>query len=164
MKTTVVPAQITTVEDRIAGNLNFPQIILLVFSLIIGSAIYAVFPPKIHLSVVKIILIATQFAFFGGLAIRYHGKILAEWFTIYLRYHYRPRVYVFNKNDSALRDVVMSELPQKAVMQTKPKPVRKDKRIAQEQMEPGYLINEELFAMTVRPSKKGGMDVVLREL
>lgn len=164
MKTTVVPAQITTVEDRIAGNLNFPQIILLVFSLIIGAAIYAVFPPNIHLSAAKIVLIVLQFAVFGGLAIRYNGKILAEWLTIYMRYHFRPRIYIFSKNDCVEREVIMPEIEKTAA---KPviaaKVARKNKEVA-DQIDGRSLIDESAFAMSIRPSKKGGMDVVLREL
>ena len=33
MKTTVVPAQVTTVEDKIAGNLSFVQIIILIITI-----------------------------------------------------------------------------------------------------------------------------------
>ena len=58
MKTTVVPAQITTIEDRIAGNLTFIQIVLLICALILSTVVYAAIPPRIHLTVVKLILIA----------------------------------------------------------------------------------------------------------
>jgi hypothetical protein len=39
MRTTVIPAQITTVEDRIAANLNLTQIILLLASLFVATFI-----------------------------------------------------------------------------------------------------------------------------
>ena len=39
MRTTIVPAQMTTVEDRIAGNLNFTQIFLLVTALLYPNSI-----------------------------------------------------------------------------------------------------------------------------
>jgi hypothetical protein len=37
MRTRVIPAQITTVEDRIAGNLNLTQILLLMIPVILGT-------------------------------------------------------------------------------------------------------------------------------
>lgn len=99
MKTVVVPAQITTVEDKIAGNLTLPQIVLLVFSLVVGAGIYAAIFPKLHFNAVKIVLIGMEFSFFGGLALRYNGKILGEWLVIYLRFRSRPRRYIYTKND-----------------------------------------------------------------
>lgn len=46
MKTTVVPAQITTVEDKIAGSLTFTQIIMLVIPLLTSTAIYVLILPS----------------------------------------------------------------------------------------------------------------------
>jgi hypothetical protein len=37
MKTTIIPAQITTVEDKIAGNLSFAQILLFLAALFLGT-------------------------------------------------------------------------------------------------------------------------------
>ena len=53
MRTTVIPAQITTVEDRIGANLNLTQIVLLLASLFIATFIYATFPPKLVISFFK---------------------------------------------------------------------------------------------------------------
>lgn len=103
MKTTVVPAQITTVEDRIAGNLTFTQLILLVVPLIINAAIYVLIPPANYFNLVKGILIGLQFAIFGSLAIRIRGKILIDWLVILLRFKLRPRIYLFSKNDLSAR-------------------------------------------------------------
>ena len=78
MKTTVVPAQITTVEDRIAGNFTFIQIFLLIVALIVGTIVYAIAPPQMMLGSIKLSLIVFQFFVFGGLAIRINGKIVAD--------------------------------------------------------------------------------------
>jgi len=157
MKTTVVPAQITTVEDKIAGSLNFIQIILLVFSLIIGTAFYGLISPKLHLSTIKIILMAVQFTIFGSLALRYKGRILADWLVVYLRYKARPRVYVFDKNDIIARELPAGALEMKKETVAEEEP-RKD-ITKYDNSEPSYLRT----IIAVKPSKKGGLDVEYQE-
>ncbi len=160
MKQTVVPAQITTVEDKIAGSLSFVQIILLVFSLIIGTAFYGLIPPKLHISTIKIVLVLIQFAVFGTLALRYRGRILADWLVIYLRWKARPRVYIFDKNDSISRETLLQ--PEIAETETVRRMAKKRviKRAEASEM-PQFANSESLIS--VKPSKKGGLDVVYRE-
>ena len=166
MKTTVVPAQITTVEDRIAGNLTFIQIVLLICALILSTVVYAVVPPRIHLTVLKLVLIAVQFAFFGGLAIRFKGKILADWLIVILRYALRPRIYIFTKNDLASRDVVTPIIAikrNKVVEETKE---TTEAVYATREKEIDYqnILDNSLVTVSVKPSKKGGLDVSLEKI
>ncbi len=99
MKTTIIPAQITTVEDRIAGNLNFPQILLLVIAFGLSMAIYSFMPPKTGWSLEKICTMAAIASSISVLAIRVKQKIILEWIVVIARYMMRPRWYVANKND-----------------------------------------------------------------
>lgn len=104
MKVTVVPAQVTTVEDRIAGSLGLSQLLLLAGPVFAGSALYIILPPTMHSATYKLVVI-TILMFFGGLlAIRIKGKILLLWLVVILRYNIRPRYYLFNKNSLAARD------------------------------------------------------------
>ena len=105
MKTIVIPAQITTVEDKIAGNLNLTQIILLLSSLFIATFIYTVLPNKLQFTAYKIPLIIFEFVLLAGLSIRIKGRIVLQWLIVLLRYWMRPRIYVFNKNELYLRNV-----------------------------------------------------------
>ncbi len=105
MKTTVIPAQITTVEDKIAGNLNLTQIILLLSSLFVGTFVYTVLPNKMQFTAYKIPLIIFEFALFAGLSIRIKGRIVLQWLIVLIRYWMRPRIYIFNKNELYLRKV-----------------------------------------------------------
>ena len=161
MKSTVVPAQITTVEDKIAGSLNFIQIILLVFSLIIGTAFYGLIPPKLHLSTLKIILLIAEFAVFGLLALRYKGRILADWLVIYLRYKARPRIYIFTKNDPQSReqfaDIKIMQKEKTPLVATIKKKLKKNKLIDHPIFENSGSI------ISIKPSKKGGFDVEYQE-
>lgn len=161
MKSTVVPAQITTVEDKIAGSLNFIQIILLVFSLIIGTAFYGLIPPKLHLSSLKIVLMIGEFAIFGLLALRYKGRILADWLVIYLRFKARPRIYIFTKNDPLSReqfaDIKIMQKEKTPLVATVKKRIKKNKLIDHPIFENSGSI------ISIKPSKKGGFDVEYQE-
>lgn len=160
MKSTVVPAQITTVEDKIAGSLTFAQILLLVFSLIIGTAFYGLIPPKLHLSTLKMILMILQFAVFGLLALRYKGRILAEWLIVYLRYRARPRIYVFTKNDLGSRDLLTNVMPESM----EKKSVKAKARETDRDTEKNYpVFNNPGSIVSIKPSKKGGLDVEYTE-
>jgi len=161
MKTTVVPAQITTVEDKIAGSLNFVQIMLLVISLIIGAAIYGIIPPRIHLTTLKLVLIALGFSVLGGMAIRIKGKIVAEWLIIILRFGLRPRIYVYTKNDLFARNIITAD---------KKTETKESMKVSHESGETPITRRDENYfddsdvSITVRPGKKGGLDVSLREI
>lgn len=103
MKTTMVPAQVTTVEDKIAGNISLQQLLLLSSPVFIGVAIYVLFPPMIKLNALKIAISCFVFIVFASMAIRIKGKLLLEWLVVIVRYNVRPRFYIFNKNDHYLR-------------------------------------------------------------
>ncbi len=109
MKTTIVPAQITTVEDKIIGNLSFTQILLFIAALFISVGIYIIFPTPLKLTLYKlpIMLLSTVICF--ALAIRIRGKILIHWLFLIVNYSKRPQFYVFNKNDVAMRDIYFEE-------------------------------------------------------
>ncbi len=166
MKTTVVPAQITTVEDKIAGSLTLPQIMLLVVPLILGAAIYAGIPPKMHLGSFKLTLIIIQYAFFGALALRFNGKIVADWLVVYLRFKSRPSRYIFTKNDLIYRETtnekekitreINEEKKSDIKNQTRPLTLLEERNI-------GKIFNNDSLTISFKPSKKGGMDVLLKQ-
>jgi hypothetical protein len=104
MKTTIVPAQVTTVEDKIAGNISMHQLLLLVVPIFIGSGLFVILPPFFSYAVYKVVMIAIIASICALLAIRIRGKILLFWLAVLLKYNLRPRYYVFNKNDSYLRE------------------------------------------------------------
>ena len=99
MRTTIVPAQITSVEDKIAGNLSFAQLMLLIIPLFLSVAMYILLPPFGGFHVYKIVIAGVATALCLLLAIRFRGKLIAQWLGIRVRYNLRPRYYVFNKND-----------------------------------------------------------------
>lgn len=109
MKVTVVPAQVTTVEDRIIGNLGFSQMLLMIVPVFIGAALFAVLPPAMGSSVYKYTIMGILALVCCVLAIRIKGKILALWLVTILRYNLRPKYYLFNKNTFAYREQYVSK-------------------------------------------------------
>lgn len=103
MKTAIVPAQITTVEDKVAGNLSLSQLLLLAAPVFIGSAIYIILPPSLGAAIYKLVIVTIIAVVFGLLAIRVKGRILLLWAITIARYNMRPRHYIFDKNDMHLR-------------------------------------------------------------
>ena len=115
MKQTVVPAQVTTVEDRIVGSLGLMQIVLVSIPVLATGLVFVLIPPTMHLSVYKLVGLTLLAILCGGLAIRIKGILVLFWIIIRLRYNVRPRYYVFNKNTTAQReqygDMKSIELP-----------------------------------------------------
>ena len=167
MRTTVIPAQVTTIEDTIAGSLNLTQIALLLSSLLVITFIYAVFPKPMMISYYKVLLFVLTFATFGGLAVRIKGKIVLSWFFVLSAYYLRPRYYVFDKNDLTTRNFELF------VKKTTPKAARK-KAVSESKAERKVLaIGEMIQAENIfnNPNtslslsfKKGGLSVAVKEI
>ena len=119
MRTTIIPAQITTVEDKIAGSLNMTQILILMFPVLWTAIIYILFAPIMQLVVYKLGLIGIVTLICLVLVIRIKDKIVAEWLGVVLRYHFRPRFWLYNKNDASNRIIDIPEIPDIAVIKRK---------------------------------------------
>ena len=166
MKMTVVPAQVTTVEDRIIGSLGFSQILLLVIPIFVSAGVFALVPPFMGSAIYKYVIIGAVFMFFGVLAIRIKGKILAFWLVTILRYNLRPKYYLYNKNTESLRETypTKKEEPEKATT------TKTQRHTARPQLDipatARVLATIENPAAKVRfeTGKKGGLHVRLTEI
>ena len=118
MKSTVVPAQITTVEDRIAGNLTFSQLILMITPVFISGIVFTFIPPFMTLRGIKLVVCICIAVVCLTLAIRVKGRIILLWIGILGKYNYRPRYYIFNKNDMHLRKSQHQEIKKKPIQKT----------------------------------------------
>lgn len=128
MKVTVVPAQVTTVEDRIIGNLGFSQMLLMVVPVFASAALFVVLPPFMGNAIYKYVVMGILAMICCVLAIRIKGKILGAWIILVLRYNLRPKYYLFNKNVSALRENYTNEQEkiqeEPVTVAAKPRPTR----------------------------------------
>jgi hypothetical protein len=109
MRSTVVPAQVTTVEDRIAGNLGLSQLLLLVTPVFLGSILYVILPPFFGFHIYKVVLFVLLASICALLAIRIKGQILMLWIAAIVRYNQRPRYFVYSKN--SLHNRAIPEMP-----------------------------------------------------
>ena len=103
MRVSVVPAQVTTVEDRIIGCLGFMQILILVTAISCGAGVFVVLPPMMGEAWYKYGIIAAVLVVGSILSIRVRGVILAHWVSIIVRYNQRPMYYVTDKNTTIYR-------------------------------------------------------------
>ena len=162
MKISVVPAQITTVEDKIAGNLTFIQIVLLIIPLVLGTLVYVIIPPGSHLSVLKLTIICLIFTVFGLLALRVKGRTVADWLIILLRYNLRPRFYIFTKNDPATRSLIIeAELVEKkaAKKTVVHKNATKQTKRGVDPSMVSKILEDPSLMVRLELGKKGGIDV-----
>ena len=104
MKTTPIPAQITTVEDKIAGNLSMMQLILLLSPLFLSVFIFAVLPDRMDFNFYKVVLMLSSLIIFLTLAVRIKERIILTWLILLVSYHLRSHIFVFDKNDGYLRE------------------------------------------------------------
>ncbi len=121
MKTTIIPAQITTVEDTIAGNLNLTQIILLLTPVFLSTFIYALLPQRLAFTTYKIPLIVLVSLVFILLSLRIKGRLVFSWIGILSIYFFRPHLYLFNKNTLFARDFIIPARINKSILPIKAK-------------------------------------------
>lgn len=166
MKVTVVPAQVTTLEDRIAGNLGLSQLLLLAMPIFGGSAIYAVVPPFMVSSTFKIVLITIMAVFCGLFAIRIKGKIVLLWIVILLRYRIRPRYYVFDKRSLQGREIVPVSMTEDFTEETEAAGVFQRQRFGLSTAEVARLqeLMEHPAANVSFNTKKGGLYVRITDI
>ena len=119
MRTTIIPAQITTVEDKIAGSLSMTQILILMFPVLWTAMIYILFVPSMKLVGYKLTLILVATIICLILAFRIKEKIVAEWLGVLVSYRLRPKYWLFSKNDTTNRTIDIPELPVEHILAKK---------------------------------------------
>jgi hypothetical protein len=167
MRVSIVPAQITTVEDKIAGNVSVPQAMLLGVPILFGFIIALVFPPSGQFVAYKIAIVIGLFVICGSLAIRIKDRIIAQWLKLFAIYCARPLHYVYDKNSTYLRDTETVEVVPEKVVEVQPtkKPV-----MATNNISPKEFVRLEQFAtdakagMKFEIGKKGELNVRVTEV
>lgn len=163
MKQTVVPAQITTIEDKISGRLSFQQLMLLAGAIFLDFTVYAALPSSMHLSMYKLALLLSITVTACLSAVRIKGKILLSWVITIARYNNRPRRFIFNKNDNYMRyELIGPEVPEKPAEATAKEPIKAAKSLSERDR---LKLNELLARSAVRYSiKKRGLHVHISQV
>jgi len=166
MRTTVIPAQITTVEDKIAGNLSVTQILILMIPVFLGTGIYCFMPPIMNFAIYKLTLVVLTTLFALILSLRIKGKIVLSWVLMLLTFNLRPKYYLYNKNDTYQRELFLTKAP----LKKQAKAIVK-KEVKQDSIEftrdfariERYLKNPK-YALSLKPKRTGGIYVALNEI
>jgi hypothetical protein len=167
MRTRIIPAQITTVEDKIAGNLSLTQLLLLVLPAFISALAYIALPPILSFSIYKLPMIFISIIICCSLAIRIKDKLIINWITIFVSYNVRPKFYVFNKNDAYLRDIDLP-LNKKSRPIFRKKVTRSAKKVIptispNDLVRLDDLISNPRYRFSIKSSGKGGMHVAFEQ-
>lgn len=169
MKIRNIPAQITTVEDRIAGNLNFMQIVLLMIPVFSMLVIYALLMPVMKLVPYKLVLFSVVTMISVLLAIRIKDKVILQWLLILCTYSLRPKYYIFSKNESYLRemDIIVSSVKEKKSVvkvssNQKRKIIKSGIAIGDLVRLENYLSNPK-YSLSIKTQKKGGFHVAFEQ-
>lgn len=170
MRTTVIPAQITTVEDKIAGSLNLTQIVLLMIPVIWAAMLYTIFPPQFQFIWYKLPFFFLISVICLLLALRIKGKVVLDWLMVVLKYNIRPKYYVFNKNDASLRDMYLPEFEKKQMKLFQKAEKKKEIKIdaksfgIEDLMKLKDFINNPNYSLSLKPDSKGGLYVALEQI
>ena len=169
MKATVVPAQVTTVEDRIFANLGLSQVLLMLMVIIVCSAIYTLALPTMEGAAYKYFVMGSIALVCGILAIRIKGKIVALWLLVLLAYGLRPRYYVYDKNVTTLREAHATK-KEKVVKEKKTKNTDSEKQTTRQRLDIPETarvlaaIENPKANFRLEAGKKGGLRVRLTEI
>ena len=168
MKRSIVPAQVTTVEDRLVGGLTPHQLALLIGPFCFGFIAFAVMPPNFHLVLYKLVMVLILESIGAVLSIRIKGKILLLWIVTVARYNGRPRYYKYNKNDLFLRDTVsadaeVNEAGPGAVVETRPEKERPPLDLADVVKVEALMENPDAKLRFIT-GKDGRLNVVIQEV
>ncbi|MCB0197150.1 MAG: PrgI family protein [Anaerolineae bacterium] len=166
MKTTIVPAQVTTVEDKITGNLGVSQMLLLATPVFIGSLLFVLLPPFFSYASYKVGLIAILVFLCITLSVRIKGTIVLNWVRIMAQYNIRPKYYVFNKNSMHLRqdDLVYETVEETAQQPQKANPSIKKTLPISDVVSVEQLIANPSANFKLKVSKKGRLSVYITEI
>jgi len=169
MKVRSIPAQITTVEDKIAGNLNLTQILLLMVPIFWLMIVYTMVPPYMHFAWYKLPLFLIVGVTSLVLSIRIKEKIILNWLTILLRYNTRAKYYVFDKNDSYMRtmDLITFEKskrkqPAKSTAKVSEKTANTVIALGDLVRLEGLLVNPK-YSFSIKSQKKGALHVAFEQ-
>ena len=169
MRTQVIPAQITTVEDKIAGSLNLTQIMLLIFPAFWATIVYSLFIPRLQLSLYKLPLVIFVLILCLVLSVRIKGRVVINWLVTILRYNLRPKYYVFNKNDSFARTLDLPDFQSRQKTLSKKTTFKEETRAATSIVSIGNLVKLEglftnpKYSFSFKSGRKGGLDVAFKQ-
>jgi len=99
MKTAILPAQVTNLEDKITANLSLTQVMLMVIPIFLAALVFAFLPPFLSYSSFKLVLLIIVSSLILSLAVRIKQQLVLHWVAIIGAYVYRPKKYLLSYHD-----------------------------------------------------------------
>lgn len=170
MRTRVIPAQITTVEDKIVGSLNLMQMMILMAPVFFTTLVYSIFPPTMSFVVYKLIISVIVFITCLLLSLRIKGKVVVDWLAILMRYNLRAKYYVYNKNETHLRVLYLPSFEEEKVAEQKQVKIIARKKVSSQVYQVKNLVSwENLIGskdmdFRYKVSRKGGLNVAFEQI
>lgn len=161
MKSTIIPAQVTSIEDMITAKLSLTQIVLLVIPVFITALDFTVLPPVLHIRIYKIIVTLVLAIPIMSLALRIRGQILLRWLVVLFAYQIRPHRYFLTTMN--LCSCSLNE-PLKENYDTKKSPTTdyvvnlKDLKPAESLVVSNFLVDKQIYYLA---DSKGRLDAVI---
>ena len=167
MKIAIVPAQITTVEDKITSNLTITQLLLLALPLCLCGLVYALPPSMFTFTKLKVTALVMLCPSFCLMAIRAKGKLLIEWVCLISKYQIRPRIYVSDKSDSYLRtdDTYAVNVGAEGanIKNSETVVIANSKLHPEELLQLHDLLSRSQYSLAIKINKNGGLNVIVEE-
>jgi hypothetical protein len=165
MRNTVIPAQVTTVEDKITGNLNLTQVLLLTTPVLLAMILFTLIPPIMKCTGIKIIFSLFFLFICLALAVRVKGRVVLEWLSVFLRFKQRPDYYIFDKNDNYLRETekIMEKKDNKTVVKKAKSKSTKNVLAEEEKVKFFDILNNQKNSLSFEFNQKGGLHVAMEK-
>lgn len=166
MKTTIVPAQVTSVEDRIAGNLSFKQLLLMITPVFLSTMLFLLLPPFAAYTTSKLVICIVIAVVCLAMALRIKGRLVVDWIVILSRYNLRPQFYVFNKNTMSNRqhENQRKQQVEKKEVKTITQTFHQFEFNAADEISVAERINNPAANLHFTFTKKGGLRVHIKEI
>lgn len=167
MKATIVPAEVTSVEDKITANLSMSQLILFAMPMFMGALMYWILPPSMDYSPYKLVVIGLITVISFILAIRINGKIVLLWIITISRYNRRPKLYLFDKRTVYAREdypEVKQEVRHKAATKKQSDFSVQPKLSIRESDFVYSTLNDPIKRLNFETNKKGELNVRITEV
>ncbi len=160
MRTTIVPAQITTVEDTIAGNLTLNQLILLVIPVFSTVMVLVICPPFLKLSIYKLVISFVIALPPIALSIRVKGQVAFRLVRLALTYRIRPRIYLLTGSSSSCSFCLTEEKENDVIQVQEPEPAEFIRPLDDTELkELGEILTDR--SINFYANKKGGFNAVI---
>lgn len=167
MRISIVPAQITTVEDKITGNLSVQQAAYIGVPMILALVMTISFPPSGQIVAYKIAISVFALIVGGILAIRIKDRIIAQWIILLARYYMRPQYFVYDKRTTYLRKIKSTnpiEVTDPTEQKTTSIPINTSSNLkVSERIRLENYANNPAAQMKFKVGKKGKLNVYIKE-